>query len=131
MKWGVRRYQNKDGTLTSAGRKRLYKDLKTASKNNDPDSIDKKYNKQLRPGVKAVKKTYFDSLEGTKEVTAHELESVGHRAAKELIGKYGNRKLSTFNGKTVKAEEYLAMLIDRQGVYEGGKAYDERHGYRD
>lgn len=23
MKWGVRRYQNKDGTLTSAGRKRL------------------------------------------------------------------------------------------------------------
>lgn len=23
MKWGVRRYQNKDGTLTSAGRKKL------------------------------------------------------------------------------------------------------------
>ena len=22
MKWGVRRYQNKDGTLTSAGRKK-------------------------------------------------------------------------------------------------------------
>ena len=26
MKWGVRRYQNKDGTLTSAGRKRLGRD---------------------------------------------------------------------------------------------------------
>ena len=24
MKWGVRRYQNKDGSLTSAGRKRYY-----------------------------------------------------------------------------------------------------------
>lgn len=26
MKWGVRRYQNKDGTLTSAGRKKSFKD---------------------------------------------------------------------------------------------------------
>ena len=27
MKWGVRRYQNKDGTLTSAGKKRMYREL--------------------------------------------------------------------------------------------------------
>lgn len=31
MKWGVRRYQNKDGDLTSAGKKR-YSGLKTAKK---------------------------------------------------------------------------------------------------
>lgn len=31
QKWGIRRYQNKDGTLTSAGKKRLgYKNLKNA-----------------------------------------------------------------------------------------------------
>lgn len=36
MKWGVRRYQNKDGTLTEAGRKRLdKKDTKWANKNYD------------------------------------------------------------------------------------------------
>ena len=28
MKWGVRRYQNVDGSLTAAGRKRMYKDIK-------------------------------------------------------------------------------------------------------
>lgn len=27
MKWGVRRYQNKDGSLTSAGRKRYATDV--------------------------------------------------------------------------------------------------------
>lgn len=35
MKWGVRRYQNKDGTLTNAGKKRMYKemfDMETADK---------------------------------------------------------------------------------------------------
>lgn len=34
MKWGVRRYQNPDGSLTAAGRKRLErKDVKWANKN--------------------------------------------------------------------------------------------------
>ena len=27
MKWGVRRYQNKDGSLTDAGKKRMYKEM--------------------------------------------------------------------------------------------------------
>lgn len=36
MKWGVRRYQNPDGSLTSAGRKRLEKaDYKWAKKKTD------------------------------------------------------------------------------------------------
>jgi hypothetical protein len=30
MKWGVRRFQNKDGTLTPAGKKRYHKDYKRA-----------------------------------------------------------------------------------------------------
>jgi predicted GNAT family acetyltransferase len=30
MKWGIRRFQNKDGTLTSAGKKRYHKDYKRA-----------------------------------------------------------------------------------------------------
>ena len=32
MKWGVRRYQNKDGTLTKAGRKKMVKLDKEYSK---------------------------------------------------------------------------------------------------
>ena len=32
MKWGIRRYQNKDGTLTKAGRKRAQKDADSLSK---------------------------------------------------------------------------------------------------
>ena len=32
MKWGVRRYRNKDGTLTTAGKKRLSKDKDKAEK---------------------------------------------------------------------------------------------------
>lgn len=31
MKWGIRRYQNKDGTLTAAGRRRLDKESARSS----------------------------------------------------------------------------------------------------
>lgn len=34
MKWGVRRYQNKDGSLTSAGKKRIKNDLSGMSNEN-------------------------------------------------------------------------------------------------
>ena len=32
MKWGVRRYQNADGSLTAAGRKRYEKGVRKATK---------------------------------------------------------------------------------------------------
>lgn len=45
MKWGVRRYQNKDGTYTSAGKKRrvTYDDVESAKK--QMKSAKKAYNK--------------------------------------------------------------------------------------
>ena len=41
MKWGVRRYQNKDGTLTPAGKKRIDKQYKSLS-----EKVKKDLNKQ-------------------------------------------------------------------------------------
>ena len=47
QKWGVRRYQNADGTLTEAGRKHYEKlDMKWAKKNND--KIEKSAKKAVR-----------------------------------------------------------------------------------
>lgn len=40
MKWGIRRYQNKDGSYTSAGKQKYLKD-KTKAINNDINSISK------------------------------------------------------------------------------------------
>lgn len=47
MKWGVRRYQNKDGSLTAAGKKRYSEDFNTAYnlKRKGPDKLS---NSELR-----------------------------------------------------------------------------------
>lgn len=41
QKWGVRRYQNKDGTLTPLGRKRLYKDVKRSLSKKDSSAFNR------------------------------------------------------------------------------------------
>lgn len=43
QKWGVRRYQNEDGTLTDAGKRRLDK-----YKERENKALDKKYGKELK-----------------------------------------------------------------------------------
>lgn len=68
MKWGVRRYQNKDGTLTAAGRKRQAKqDYKTAKKTakenlrSDKRKADEQYEQDVSARTRAlagVKKKY-------------------------------------------------------------------------
>lgn len=55
MKWGVRRYQNKDGTLTALGRKRekeMNEKLKSAKKENEAL---KKENETLKKNAQAAR----------------------------------------------------------------------------
>ena len=56
MKWGVRRYQNKDGSLTAAGRKKISKKYKKLSIKGDND-LQKQYRSMYRKSYnKAVNK---------------------------------------------------------------------------
>ena len=55
QKWGVRRYQNEDGSLTKAGKKHYEKlDAKWAKKNTD--KITKKTQKKIKKDLKAYNK---------------------------------------------------------------------------
>ena len=45
MKWGVRRFQKKDGTLTPAGKKRYSDDDSTNNSAKPTDKISQRYNK--------------------------------------------------------------------------------------
>jgi hypothetical protein len=69
MKWGVRRYQNYDGSYTKEGLKRLKKQEQKKVKEHDkaykkaiknPEKLDKYYDKLTDDEVKEVKKKYID-----------------------------------------------------------------------
>lgn len=48
QKWGVRRYQNPDGTLTEAGKKRYARELSDIRKKHGDDAVKKKISERLK-----------------------------------------------------------------------------------
>lgn len=74
QKWGVRRYQNEDGTLTNEGRKRYYKALKKWYKSDSraydkmPQDIDG------MDSIKRINNNLAESLNEYKQIT-NEIES--------------------------------------------------------
>lgn len=74
QKWGVRRYQNKDGSLTPAGKKRLAKDLKS-----DYDANRKRFSGQPFRTSEEYKKKLSDAVD--KHITDADKERI--KAAKD------------------------------------------------
>lgn len=96
MKWGVRRYQNKDGSLTPAGKKRYDKEmaklkeeekiaknkLKTQAKLNKLDEKRKEV-EALKSGKPIAKKTQRPSKPSVKDMSDEELRQTVNRLLME------------------------------------------------
>lgn len=96
MKWGVRRYQNKDGSLTPAGKKRYDKEmaklkeeekiaknkLKTQAKLNKLDEKRKEV-EALKRGKPIAKKTKQPSKPSVKDMSDEELRQTVNRLLME------------------------------------------------
>ena len=108
MKWGVRRYQNKDGSLTLAGKKRLRKNIET-------NKIPEKY-KAYR---KANKKYYDNSDEPDTQnkllsdlvKTKHTYDMSVYKITNDFINNYGNKRVTEVRELTAKGEEEVKRLL--------------------
>lgn len=97
MKWGVRRYQNPDGTLTEAGKKRARKQ--------DQKELDKQ-DREARKQVKADRKR---AAKNRSLLTDEELNARINRLQKEkLLKSLSNEELHPARTKTLE-------LLDRYG----------------
>ena len=98
MKWGVRRYQNKDGSLTPAGRKRA-------------DKLQKKYSELT--GRKLVK-NHRDDLHKKKNVNNMSDEELAKRASRlELENRYVSaiNNYNNLNPKQVSRGKLIANKV--------------------
>lgn len=96
MKWGVRRYQNKDGSLTAKGKKRYSSDNSKDNKENDTKpkkkSVSEMSDEELSKAIKRleIEKRYRDL---TKESRQSEI-SKGRAFANRVIEKIGENTLT-------------------------------------
>ena len=82
QRWGVRRFQNADGSLTSAGRKRVSK-------------LENKYSKLTGTNLKKKKSSGEES--GTKISKPKKVKSIRDLSTEEIIKKIEENKEELFN----------------------------------
>ena len=110
MKWGVRRYQNADGSLTPAGQKRLYGSLKKYAKKKD-------HRQMLGVGVKE-NATIAEAAHKAKAAAKKHSLAVAKETELENLAEYG----STNKVRNDALKKYITAMK------ETNKAYTE---YRD
>ena len=128
MKWGVRRYQNKDGSLTDAGRRRLERDR--AENNNAKLSADpKKWDKQDTERAKKLVdssasaiRTVRSSISSKKQKPRMDLSSMSdqemrNRINRELLERQYNDMFAP--EKVSKGKSYALKTLDVAGTVLG------------
>lgn len=142
MKWGVRRYQNPDGTLTPAGRRRLEKaDIKWAKKKTDKITAQAKrasqyeldtYSKRLLQLPNAVK--------ANGKLSAQTVNAYNRKMAELMSQKTSNIRAPSgrtvaFVAKRGEVGVFMALTSSgfdpsqyKQGIYGSGRiAYKKDH----
>lgn len=131
MKWGVRRYQNEDGTLTQAGKKRLAKTIKAAAKGNtikERSELERSIGEDLlKKGV--VKEDTINELRNKRRAYASLFKPEydywdSGEAAKDSSTAY-NETLEWFRKNDRK---FLDEIVKLNGGSEAG--LDAYHGFR-
>lgn len=107
MKWGIRRFQNKDGTLTSAGRKRL--------KQNSEDSSDSQKNTKTESGSSSSNsKSSTSTKKSVKDMSDAELQAAINRL--NLETRYSELTKSDSPSKNnSRAKKFIADVLEQSG----------------
>lgn len=121
MKWGVRRYQNKDGSLTNAGRKRAEKDAKKIAnaKARENDRVSE-FGKRLRTSSDPmyIEKAFMKALDEQVKVK---------NLVNKMVARYANTPVSdiTIKEKVNNGRKYTAVLMGRveDSPYDGSPRY--------
>lgn len=120
MKWGVRRYQNADGTLTAAGKKRIAKNVRkeyAKDRTNESvrrlaseiaDELSANYKNQLSDHIRNIqdKRAFMDKVDAiTNDYYDSDAYKKDYRRAYDEVYKWFEKE----------DPEYLQMIVDRNG----------------
>lgn len=107
MKWGVRRYQNKDGTLTPAGKKRYDQDVRT--------NLSKKKDSRIDTSNPDPKRWVKEDIERKKKITdaSSNLVTQLQNVEKETRLKTTKMELSKMTDKEMR-DRINRELLERQ-----------------
>lgn len=115
MKWGVRRYQNADGSYTSAGRERYGKAVDTAFKpgKDGKASNAEKITRSANDIVKKVKGTRDDSKKRKSDQKYSDLSKISDAELNKLINRLSNE------------QKYRDLIYESEDISNGKQYVDQ------
>ena len=109
MKWGVRRYQNEDGSLTSIGQKRLAKSFKKSKSSASKEELINDLSKGLtKSQIENIKKSNKRSESIDKEWNKKLNEALGTKNQNELNSLY----------ETVQEESKYGNYVEEKQIFD-------------
>ena len=113
MKWGVRRYQNKDGSLTSAGKSRYM----------TPDKSDSAVTKRVKNDYNTLSdQEFMNKYKTSKQVYAKRVEKYGDPYMNSPLAKLGKRLHEKKSGKKFTDADAERELLNIQKTKKQQKA---------
>lgn len=104
MKWGIRRYQNKDGSLTAAGQKRYNKEMQKAQ-NEQRVLANKKRTQEKMDRLESIRKKNAEDREALSGKSKGSGESSGKKSVSEMT----DAELSAHNQRLRMEKETLEL----------------------
>lgn len=124
QKWGVRRYQNSDGSLTDEGRKRYNRDMaKLKERQSRSKRWEEKANDRAQSYNQASRKLIRYPFEKPIKRTMYKWSNFGHdralnsanRYTKKVLKRYGKNGLNVLSDKQIKrGKEFLNWAQSNQ-----------------
>lgn len=125
QKWGVRRYQNEDGSLTAKGKQRY----------GTKENFEKQYPEDVKRNVKTTKKAVGaaekaatakqQNRERAKEEKKREIKADREQQIREEVYKMSDKELRDVVNRLNMEERYTQVMRDRE-VIEVGKSKTEK-----
>lgn len=110
MKWGIRRFQNPDGSLTNLGKKRL---AQGKGRVNKETGLYEKVSRKERKRNAAIKKKRAESLEKARR--QQKLAKEGRLSAKQMTDKQLDERIARLK----KEKEYNDLMKDTRAISKG------------
>ncbi len=128
MKWGVSRYQNKDGTLTEAGKKRYDKDIrnnKSKKKENRVDTSEPDPQRWVREDDTRLKKVIDTTSNAVREVQRIEKESrpASEKKSLDLSSMTDSEMREQINRKMLEQQYTNLFAEDTSPAISTGRTY--------
>lgn len=106
MRWGVRRYQNSDGSLTAAGQKRYDRDQRENTGKKKGNKVGKADpNRWVREDLERSKR-----LSDASNTMVNDLRNINNNAIKKSANKKGKTNLSSMSDKELRDKINRAYL---------------------